>query len=278
MRVANVNTMADKDSTDICCHVCGDNSKLKRCAICKCTNYCSREHQIKDWAMHKQICESLKDKRRHTGNNDGKVDNLGHNLHDVDVHRKGNCDAIQNRGSNTTLEGSVLHTKSEDTSEDGIPFDKRPFKTEVFQHMDVHVTEQNIAKVAVDTLNNKGFCVIDGLFTNRQIKESLNDISKCISENQFTSGKLGGGRTSGKEDEKVVNADIRKDKIMWLEGTEEEFAGITSIIRRMDSVLREFNKFLDTKYYINRRTKVSTVYSFYVKQRDASDIYDRCVF
>ncbi|XP_051169216.1 uncharacterized protein LOC127286716 [Leptopilina boulardi] len=45
------------------CHVCrcfGENvSNLKTCGACGMISYCSKEHQIKDWSMHKEFCNVL---------------------------------------------------------------------------------------------------------------------------------------------------------------------------------------------------------------------------
>ncbi|XP_060555021.1 egl nine homolog 1-like isoform X2 [Ruditapes philippinarum] len=115
--------------------------------------------------------------------------------------------------------------------------------------------EIDIAKFAVNTLNEKGFCVIDGLFTKSQIRNALKDIKICADDEKFSSGKVGGGRTSREQEKQEVIADIRSDKIMWLEGTETDLQGITSIVSKMDSILWEFNKFLNQTYFINGRSK-----------------------
>jgi hypothetical protein len=41
------------------CKVCGGTEKTKRCARCKVTAYCGKEHQKADWKAHKKICASL---------------------------------------------------------------------------------------------------------------------------------------------------------------------------------------------------------------------------
>ncbi|XP_051157748.1 uncharacterized protein LOC127279444 [Leptopilina boulardi] len=60
----------DKDSFFKCfypnkCHVCHrlDNKEnpLKRCSSCQLMTYCGREHQVKDWKMHKDFCKILKE-------------------------------------------------------------------------------------------------------------------------------------------------------------------------------------------------------------------------
>lgn len=47
------------------CHVCHrlDNKEnpLKRCSSCQLMTYCGREHQVKDWKMHKSFCKVIKE-------------------------------------------------------------------------------------------------------------------------------------------------------------------------------------------------------------------------
>ena len=39
------------------CSVCGTSEKLLRCARCKTVAYCGREHQIRDWKIHRRACK-----------------------------------------------------------------------------------------------------------------------------------------------------------------------------------------------------------------------------
>lgn len=42
------------------CHTCKNRSDtLKRCSACKSIAYCSRDHQISDWANHKALCKAI---------------------------------------------------------------------------------------------------------------------------------------------------------------------------------------------------------------------------
>ncbi|XP_051156938.1 uncharacterized protein LOC127278971 [Leptopilina boulardi] len=45
------------------CHVCncfGEKVNLKRCGACDMISYCSKEHQLKDWSSHKEICKVIR--------------------------------------------------------------------------------------------------------------------------------------------------------------------------------------------------------------------------
>ena len=48
--------MADLDSGQPVCAVCGATDDLKRCGACKCTFYCGVEHQKQDRPTHKMLC------------------------------------------------------------------------------------------------------------------------------------------------------------------------------------------------------------------------------
>merc|ERR1711933_29522 len=41
------------------CYVCGKTGNVMRCSQCKSAFYCSREHQVSDWARHSKECASL---------------------------------------------------------------------------------------------------------------------------------------------------------------------------------------------------------------------------
>merc|ERR1712183_694309 len=38
------------------CYVCGKTGNVMRCSQCKAAFYCSRDHQVKDWARHSKEC------------------------------------------------------------------------------------------------------------------------------------------------------------------------------------------------------------------------------
>eukprot|EP00483_Globobulimina_turgida_P008944 UN08962 len=39
------------------CFVCGKTGNVMRCSQCKSAFYCSREHQVSDWARHSKECQ-----------------------------------------------------------------------------------------------------------------------------------------------------------------------------------------------------------------------------
>ncbi|XP_033631982.1 uncharacterized protein LOC117293687 [Asterias rubens] len=46
------------NKSEVNCAVCGKGERImKVCTRCRCSFYCSRECQIKDWALHKAVCK-----------------------------------------------------------------------------------------------------------------------------------------------------------------------------------------------------------------------------
>eukprot|EP01083_Nonionella_stella_P112031 329069_1 len=56
------------------CATCHKAGATSRCTACKCTYYCSRDCQRKDWKQHKRICKMLKEEeeKTNTSKTDGK--------------------------------------------------------------------------------------------------------------------------------------------------------------------------------------------------------------
>lgn len=43
-----------------CCQACAASQNLLRCSSCKVVRYCSKDHQVSDWAQHKSACNAIK--------------------------------------------------------------------------------------------------------------------------------------------------------------------------------------------------------------------------
>ena len=138
----------------------------------------------------------------------------------------------------------------------GIPFDTRPYSAVNTISVKSNTSNKFVAKLVVDKLNANGFCVLDGLFTEKAIDRAVQDIKRCEDKGLFDLGKLAGGRTSGDEDKKVVNAAIRCDTILWVQGSENSIPGVRNVMTKLDRILVEFNELLAGRYFISNRTKV----------------------
>ena len=107
-------------------------------------------------------------------------------------------------------------------------------------------------------MNKQGFCVIDGLLKEASCNGIVKEIINAESKEKFETGKLEGGKSSGDESAKVVNGDIRSDKMVWINDTEtEEFPQICKMITdTMDPIVGGLNAFSDGTFVIEGRTKV----------------------
>ncbi|KAL4238082.1 hypothetical protein ACF0H5_002794 [Mactra antiquata] len=259
--------MADKSglNRDFSCSVCNSQNNLKRCGICKCTYYCSREHQMKDWNNHKLHCKQLakqtcSDVRKTTIISDNTRTDGSSSTDVADESKKSESPDSDDSVNKCVIKSANFsekagHSKLEAETDDGLPFDMRPYKEQQFIQVPCGLSAVDAAKTAVDKMNEQGYCVLDGLFRKSLINKALADIKKAAAADSFSRGKLEGGVTSGDVDKQVVNSGIRSDKIMWIEGTEENLPGLNNIVSKMDEILWEFNRFLKNKYFINGRTK-----------------------
>ena len=172
------------------------------------------------------------------------------------------CNEIQDSGKTVNDDKHVQNGETSDASGakkepgKGIPFDTRPYSAVNTISVKSNTGNKFVAKLVVDNLNANGFCVLDGLFTEKAIDRAIQDIKRCEDKGLFDIGKLAGGRTSGDEDKKVVNAAIRCDTILWVQGSENYIPGVRNVMTKLDRILVEFNELLAGRYFISNRTKV----------------------
>lgn len=220
--------MADEDkqtqNISYKCHVCDRSQNLKRCARCKNVLYCSREHQIADWNVHKQICNGDKREKETFAIND----------------------RIKHAGSSSVVQ----------ENEEWVEFDTRRFQQITFQAPKSY-NFRDIAHFVHRMLQRNGYCVVDSVFKSSHLDDVLKEVNKLEFSGQLQTGKLAGGRTSGVNHEKVVNSNIRNDKLKWLEGNEKEYPNICKVLQTMDTIVSHLNLLLNPKHNIHRRTKVS---------------------
>ena len=221
-----------------CCHVCGSTQSLKRCAKCKTIFYCSREHQISDWKNHKVDCKA---RASHVPTCD---------LAGVKISSAKQDEA----GKGTDEDQQQQHVADEF---DNSTFDERPYKTCDFEKPECYEFPE-LSKHIAKHLKEDGFCVVDGLLSDGELSTIGNEVKTLDKEGRLTMGQLGGGRSSGKNEEKVVNKDIRNDRIMWFQGDETDLtcpAIYELLTEKMDFLVGGLNAHISKKK-INGRTKV----------------------
>ena len=50
---------SDIDSPSACCSCSKDGGQFPRCSRCKYVRYCSKNCQVEDWPLHKQLCRAI---------------------------------------------------------------------------------------------------------------------------------------------------------------------------------------------------------------------------
>ena len=217
---------------------------------------------MKDWPSHKTFCQDKRKELEHSSKESKQfsldAENKTSIVSETDPR---SVDVILSKatkdkhGEDNSDEDEDVNARK-DKNRNGIPFDTRPYLPVKPISMATSSCHYTIAKIAVKNLISNGYCVMDGVFSGRAIDKALRDFHKFDEIGRFESGKLAGGRTSGEDDKKVVNAGIRSDKIVWVEGDEADTPGVRDVMTKLDNILIEFNGLLKGKYNITNRTKV----------------------
>jgi len=279
--------MADvnKRSTGIpSCAVCGITGHLKRCSRCRNTFYCTREHQLKDWNVHKHSCskqmigENGNQERSVSDNKGQKITNPLSNLENIPLDQSnGNeSDFSKNVGIDKVPKKTTIVEPTRESSkisavtklpveqpltkynEQGeIEFDARPLKLIEFSKPTSYSTS-DIADYVAKNLKEDGYCIVDGILDDVQCGNVTKEVKLMDITGLLKEGKLAGGKTSGVDSEKVVNKNIRSDKVAWLQGTEtEKYPAVCQLITEtMDDIVYGMRKHFGEKFLLNGRTKV----------------------
>ena len=136
-----------------------------------------------------------------------------------------------------------------------ISFDQRPLLCTSFR---TPPADEELGKFVMDQLQGEGYCVLDDYLPLKSCTRMLNEIRQLDKTGRMTAGKLAGGRTSGVQNEMVINSSIRSDKIAWIEGDEDCCPTISNYINEhLDSLVQNLNKHMRPTYCLQGRTKVS---------------------
>jgi hypoxia-inducible factor (prolyl hydroxylase) len=142
-------------------------------------------------------------------------------------------------------------------------FDQRPLKKADFEKPPSNSPE-DLALFVSKQLEEKLFCVIDGIVPDKQINHLFAEVQNIEASGLFKDGQLAGGRTSGEDEKKVVEYETRSDQLLWIEGNERGYPNICQQIHLMDEVITKLNPHLEKKYFINGRTKVHVHVNNYI--------------
>ena len=222
-------------SNTLNCAVCGITEKLKVCSKCKSTYYCCRNHQIDHWALHKLECA-----KQTSDNTESKT--CGNNTVNFQTSPtdSNNAETEINQTKCKNGEAAVAKLCLVDP--------RQPQYRDLF----------SLSKFAKHYLDKDGFCLIDNILPIPKCSAVLQEVETLRAKNLFECGKLAGGKTSGIESEKVLNASIRSDEMFWINGTETDVCpNICDLVQQtMDAIVGGLNAFSNGSFNIEGRTKV----------------------
>lgn len=223
------------------CELCGKMENLLKCARCRSSFYCSKEHQKQHWKKHKLICKEA-DKTQLTKHKPEHTPSSGNHKEPDKCREKMSPEqadsAPSSQTTNTEAHGVGDRLGEDESNETATP------------NGQTSSSPQKLAtEYIVPCMNKHGICVVDnflGAETGLGILENVKALHKT---GKFTDGQL----VSQKSDS---TKDIRGDKITWIEGREAGCEKIRFLMSRMDDLIRHCNGKLGN-YTINGRTKVS---------------------
>ncbi|KAJ8980181.1 hypothetical protein NQ317_011426 [Molorchus minor] len=261
------------------CNVCRVGENLLRCARCKITLYCSKDHQKQDWKKHKVTCmkfQNVDTVEKRYGNivnnqvssaipSEGSSEN--EILSSVGEVLSAHLTANNNFDDKSSTERTLKSARSAMPISGGTivqPSKKgiRDFPEIVlhssmapFQHNIEDDILEEMCRNVIQDLNDYGLCVLDNFLGAERGKTVLSEVLEMQSQGVFRDGQLVSSKGK-KEDLKT----IRGDQICWVHGKEPNCPNIGYLINQVDAVIMRANRMANNgnlgQYNINGRTKV----------------------
>lgn len=117
-------------------------------------------------------------------------------------------------------------------------------------------TLECISKFIRTNLVNSDYCVIDNLYSEKEIAGILSEVYGLRKSGVFKDAELSGGITATDSTQKYTDKKTRDDELTWIEGNEPNVQHIANHLNYLDSVVIESNEWLkELGYNITRRTK-----------------------
>lgn len=253
------------------CVVCGNKDNLLRCARCKTTYYCSKDHQLQDWKKHKGICKKLK--------NSVSVENkyvhiVSNQTFSSSLPTEGSSEneILSSLGEQLAPNNNYKELSSTEKSLNTVNVAMPISRDNLVKHKEKslkdfpeislnppHNLEDNeyieeMCSNVIQDMGNYGLCVLDNFLGSERGKNVLAEVLTMEHQGVFRDGQLVSSKGNN-EDSK-----IRSDQICWVHGKEPNCPNIGYLISKVDSVIMRANK-MDKigqlgRYNINGRTKV----------------------
>ncbi|XP_046751070.1 prolyl hydroxylase EGLN3 [Diprion similis] len=309
-------TSSSPPTTAQVCAVCKRSDRILRCARCKVTVYCSKEHQRDDWKRHKPSCAPKPNSSSAEPNlkTSGSPDSLpnyfsrrppesqdpavaAEQLLAAEVspitHKGSSEDTILGARAellNPALEGSGILGDMPTPQRNGLRNfpevslgDKDGIApTSPLRNQNDERVIDHICRIVVRDMNKYGVCVIKNFLGAEKGSFVLNEVLNMYSAGLFRDGQLVSQRGGAGD----LRRAIRGDQITWLDGKEKECPNIGLLISQVDAIILRANKMLSNgkmgQYTINGRTKAMVACypgngSRYVKHVDNPNHDGRCV-
>ncbi|XP_060532208.1 prolyl hydroxylase EGLN3 [Cylas formicarius] len=270
------------------CNFCKSCENLSRCARCKVTFYCSKEHQKKDWKKHKHTCREIVG----LGNSvEAKYGNTVHNRASAPLPVEGSseseilCAVDETLTDNHCDEKNSVDNNLKYKSSMAIKYFPEISLTSsgaLFEHHIEDDVLEEMCKNIVQDLNYYGLCVLDNFLGFEIGQKVLAEVLKIKGMGALRDGQLVSSKGKAKEDLKT----IRSDQICWVHGKEEYSKHIGYLINKVDKLITRANKMENNgklgKYNINNRTKAMVACypgsgTHYVKHVDNPNRDGRCI-
>ena len=223
------------------CAACKGTNDLKLCSRCRNVFYCSREHQVAHWEIHRRTCRKV---ARTT--NGRAPDTTAGDGYSTGLDMSSASDSGVESGSPNVNQSNSPPPDSEELMR---AFDHRDLRLQNFPRPNSTRIPQ-LSKYVAKALKCDGYCVLDGIVSESLCDEVLREVLTLERAGALKPGQLAG--------DNVVNRSIRSDNIMWFEGTERRYPSICKLLTKfMDSIVGGLNAHLGSEHMIKGKTKVS---------------------
>lgn len=275
-----------EETSILCCKVCSSTKNLLRCARCKITLYCSKEHQKLDWKRHKMYCKQddckYANNRLNVNNTTNQLPVEGSSKRELLIANSEHFFIEPQKPTiNTDKTLVCAKTAMPITSENIVHPRKSSVKdfTEValksslpttsggqtgealfLQNLQIqHDIPEYMYESVIKDLNDYGVCVVEHFLDYELAKCVLDEVLLMHSKGIFRDGQLVTTKcNSNKSDLKI----IRGDQVCWVDGNEGYCNNIHHLISKVDLLIMTVNRMVNNgklgQYIINSRTKVTS--------------------